>query len=71
MGHRSSSKDSMENFGWFITLEELVKVRNQPWEEILYLNVIEFLNSLSYLKAKNENQKRELKNLKKKYKRNR
>lgn len=70
MGHRDSSKDNMENFGWFITIEELVKIRNQPWEDILYLNVIEFLNSLSYLKAKNETKKKELKNLKKKYKRN-
>ncbi len=56
----------MDQWGWFVSISAITKLRNIKWEEVMELRAIEFCNTLSYLKADSERMKREYDKLKRK-----
>lgn len=54
-----------QRFGWLISIDSVAEMRRCKWEEVYEMKVIEFLNTLSYIKSKqayeNEQQQKLLK----------
>jgi len=48
------------DFKWFLWIEKIKELKGIPWSDVEELETIDFLNSMSYLKAKGEQQKKEM-----------
>ena len=53
-GIAANDKGFYEHWGWYCTLDELSKGDVLKFNQLLELNVVEFLNWLAYLKDKNK-----------------
>ena len=60
-----------QQWGWWVTLHQLTKLRNQQWTDILEMGAVEFLNSMAYLKDDTERKRKEIEEMKKKMKQKR
>ena len=60
-GRIARSGKGFENWGWFITLDNLSNSRPETWEEFEKMGVIQFLNICSFYKDKQKEQERQIK----------
>lgn len=44
----------IEYWGWFVTLDNLTNNRRELWDYFLDMNIIEFLNTISFYKDKQQ-----------------
>jgi hypothetical protein len=58
---RSSVSNFMRDFGWIYQASLVAEFERIPMEEVYDIPTIQFLNDLSYLKAKNEYEAEQLK----------
>ena len=64
--HRESQQTNgfAENYGWIFNAEKVAEHQRIKLNEVWELSYVEFLNSLVYIKAKNEFEREEIKKVK-------
>lgn len=54
---RTDEEKHLEYWGWYVTIDKLSKGDRTKWDFYLNMNVVAFLNYLSFVKDKNRWQK--------------
>lgn len=58
----------LEDWGWYVWIENVKEVKGVTFNDVLDLPVIEFLNTVAYVKAKGAYQQEQQKKMRKKLK---
>lgn len=48
--NEQDTKKESDKWGWIKCIDQVAQTTNRSWEEIYNLNIVEFLNTMSYIK---------------------
>lgn len=60
-GPNSSDNGYTERWGWYISIERVAEIMRIPFNDVTDLGLIEFLNTMSYIKDKDAEERKQWK----------